>query len=100
MKELTKMIKGDMVPALGVTEPGSIAFITSKAKSYTKGEVRSVELALSSSIYKGAFTCGIPNSNELGNVFSAALGFVAGDASKGLEALGGVTPEDNVTAAR
>ena len=55
---------------------------------------------MNSGMYKNAFTCGIPNSNEVGNVFSAALGFVAGNASKGLEALGGVTPEDNVTAAR
>ena len=100
MHELTMLLRNDMKPALGVTEPGAIAFSVAKAKSYTHGDLVGVHVAMNSGMYKNAFTCGIPNSNEVGNVFSAALGFVAGDASKGLEALGGVTPEDNVTAAR
>ena len=39
MKELTKLIADDMKPALGVTEPGAIAYATAKAKSYVEGEV-------------------------------------------------------------
>lgn len=46
-------------------------------------------------MYKNAFTCGIPNCTEVGNSFAAALGVVAGDSSKGLEALANVTPADN-----
>ena len=99
MHELTQLIKKDMLPALGVTEPGAIAFCVAKARTYLGGELKHLNVTMNSGMYKNAFTCGIPNSNEVGNVFSAALGFVAGDASKGLEALGGVTPEDNVTAA-
>lgn len=53
---------------------------------------------MNSGMYKNAFTCGIPNSNEVGNVFAAALGYVAGNAEKGLESLADVKPEDNVTA--
>lgn len=34
MHELTQLIKDDMRPALGVTEPGAIAYAVSKAKSY------------------------------------------------------------------
>lgn len=93
MHELTKIIKKDMVPALGVTEPGAIAFITSTAKSYTKGEVKSVELALSSSIYKGAFTCGIPGVEEVGNRFAAALGVCGADHTKGIQALDTIDEE-------
>ena len=100
MHELTQLIKKDMLPALGVTEPGAIAFCVAKARTYLGGALKHLNVAMNSGMYKNAFTCGIPNSNEVGNVFSAALGFVAGNASKGLEALGGVTPEDNVTAAR
>ena len=98
MHELTKLIKADMKPALGVTEPGAIAFSVAKARSYTKGDVESVLMELNSGMYKNAFTCGIPNSNEVGNVFSAALGVVAGKWEKELEALADVTPEDNKTA--
>lgn len=98
MHELTELIKKDMLPALGVTEPGAIAFSVAKAKTYTKGDLVHINVAMNSGMYKNAFTCGIPNSDEVGNVFAAALGYVAGDAEKGLESLAGVTPEDNVTA--
>ncbi|MBQ5674085.1 MAG: serine dehydratase subunit alpha family protein, partial [Lachnospiraceae bacterium] len=62
--ELTRLIKEDMRPALGVTEPGAIAFSVAKAKSYTDGEVKKVKVALNSGMYKNAFTCGIPNSSR------------------------------------
>ena len=39
MHELTQLIKDDMRPALGVTEPGAIAYAVSKAKSYVPGEL-------------------------------------------------------------
>lgn len=95
MHELSQMIKDDMKPALGVTEPGAIAFAVAKARSYTKGEIEKVNVALNSGMYKNAFTCGIPNSPEVGNVFAASLGAVAGNAEKGLEALADVTEKDN-----
>ena len=98
MHELSQMIKDDMKPALGVTEPGAIAFAVAKARSFTKGDIKKVNVAMNSGMYKNAFTCGIPNSNEVGNVFAAALGVVAGNADKGLESLADVTPEDNVKA--
>lgn len=98
MHELSQMIKDDMKPALGVTEPGAIAFAVAKARSFTKGDIKKVNVAMNSGMYKNAFTCGIPNSNEVGNVFVAALGVVAGNADKGLESLADVTPEDNVKA--
>ena len=95
MEKLTELIFNDMKPALGVTEPGAIAFAASKARSYTKGEIEEVFLELNSGMYKNAFTCGIPNSNQVGNIFSAALGVIAGDCEKGLESLAGVTEADN-----
>ncbi len=98
MKELTKLILDDMKPALGVTEPGAIAYAAAKAKSYLEGEVEQVCVAMNSGMYKNAFTCGIPNSSEVGNVFAAALGVVAGNAEKGLESLEDVRPEDNTSA--
>lgn len=100
MHELSALIKKDMVPALGVTEPGAIAFCVAKAKSYAKGELLHLNVAMNSGMYKNAFTCGIPNSKEVGNVFAAALGYVAGNPDKGLESLANVTPADNVSAQR
>lgn len=95
MHELTRLIKNDMKPALGVTEPGAIAFAVASAKSCVKGEILHVKVALNSGMYKNAYTCGIPNSSEFGNQYAAALGAVAADASLGLESLKYITEDDN-----
>ena len=79
-----------MKPALGVTEPGAIAFAVSTAKAHIKGTVKRVGLRLNSGMYKNAFTCGIPGTSEVGNYYAAALGAVAADLKKGLECLEGI----------
>ena len=98
MHELTQLIKDDMRPALGVTEPGAIAYAVSKAKSYVPGELEQVTLLLNSGMYKNAYTCGIPNSHFYGNEYAAALGVVAGKPEKELESLADVTEADNMAA--
>lgn len=95
MHELTRLIREDMKPALGVTEPGAIAFAVASARAETAGEVRKVRVALNSGMYKNAYTCGIPNSDEYGNLHAAALGAVAADPSLGLESLAHITEADN-----
>lgn len=95
MHELTKLIFDDMKPALGVTEPGAIAFAVSTAKSRVPGAVRQISLRLNSGMYKNAFTCGIPGTSQVGNEYAAALGAIAADPKKGLECLDGIT-EDQV----
>ena len=98
MKQLTKLILNDMRPALGVTEPAAIAFAVATAREHTTGTLQEAHVVLNSGMYKNAFTCGIPNSNEVGNAHAAALGYVAADASKGLECLDSVTNKHNVLA--
>ena len=98
MEELTRLIREDMRPALGVTEPGAIAFAVSKARTYVKGAVTGVELRLNSGMYKNAYTCGIPNSSFMGNEYAAALGLLAGKPEMGLECLAEVTEADNAAA--
>lgn len=100
MEELTRLIREDMKPALGVTEPGAIAFAAARAKAETEGEVQRVEVALNSGMYKNAYTCGIPGSDAYGNLQAAALGVVAADPAKGLESLDGITDADNEAAAK
>lgn len=100
MEELTRLIREDMKPALGVTEPGALAFATARAKAETGGEVLRVDVALNSGMYKNAYTCGIPGSDAYGNLQAAALGVVAADPAKGLESLDGITDADNEAAAK
>lgn len=98
MNAFTKLIQEDMKPALGVTEPGAIAYACARARSYTEGEIERVTVTLNSGMYKNAFTCGIPNSPYVGNRYAAALGIVAGRYEKGLESLADVTEADNAAA--
>jgi len=87
-----------MKPALGVTEPGAIAFAAATARRKLPGQIRQIELSLDSGMYKNAHTCGIPGSYEIGSWHAAALGAVAGDPDKGLLALEGITAADNAAA--
>lgn len=98
MHELTELIRNDMKPALGVTEPGAIAFAVATARDHVRGRVEYVTLRLNSGMFKNAFTCGIPGIAEVGNEYAAALGAVAADAGKGLECLDGITEEEKRTA--
>ncbi len=100
MERLTELIKTDMKPALGVTEPGAIAFAVATAREYAEGEIVKVKVSLNSGMYKNAFTCGIPNSSQFGNLYAAALGAVAAKAELGLESLAHITREDNDRAAK
>jgi len=98
MHEITKLILADMKPALGVTEPGAIAFAVATAREHINGEVEQVVLRLNSGMFKNAFTCGIPGIPEVGNYHAAALGAVAADPKKGLECLDGITADEKAKA--
>ena len=91
MHPLTELIRTDMKPALGVTEPGAIAFAAATARRHARGAVKQVFLRLNSGLYKNAFTCGIPGTDRMGNLYAAALGAVGADPEKGLECLEGIT---------
>jgi L-cysteine desulfidase len=84
-----------MKPALGVTEPGAIAFAVAKARSYAEGELIGIKVAMNSGMYKNAFTCGIRGSEKTGARYAAAFGYVAGDPERGLESLAGMTAAEN-----
>ena len=98
MNTLTDLIKSDMIPAFGVTEPGAVAFAVASARERTRGEIQMVKVILNKGIYKNAYTCGIPNSDHCGNIYAAALGAVAADSKLGLESLSNVTDIDNILA--
>ena len=98
MHALTQLIREDMKPALGVTEPGAIALAVSTACSHLPAPADRVELSLNSGIYKNAFACGIPGTSHVGNAYAAALGALAADPEKGLLCLDGIT-EKQVKAA-
>ena len=86
MKQLAQLIFQDMAPAYGVTEPGAIAYACALARAQVP-QVEKIWLGVNSGIYKNAFTCAIPGTEEEGCAWAAALGALGGDAKKGLAAL-------------
>ena len=92
MKQLAQLIHQDMAPAYGVTEPGAIAYACALARTQVP-QVEKIWLGVNSGIYKNAFTCAIPGTEEEGCAWAAALGALGGDAEKGLAALENL-PED------
>ena len=74
MVDLKTLIREDMKPAFGVTEPAAIALACAKARSLGEGEPETVKVSVNSGIYKNAYTCGIPGTAKVGNEYSAAFG--------------------------
>jgi len=71
-----ELLKKEVVPALGCTEPIAIAYATSKCKELLKDEVESINLFLSANIIKNALGVGIPGTGMIGIDIAAALGFI------------------------
>ena len=65
MKQLAQLIYQDMAPAYGVTEPGAIAYACALARAQVP-QVEKIWLGVNSGIYKNAFTCAIPGTEEEG----------------------------------
>lgn len=92
--EIVSLLKREMKPALGVTEPAAIALASAKAYSLVGGELKRIKLELDAGIYKNAFSCAIPGTDEAGNEMSALLGVLAGDPEADLEVLKNIKEAD------
>jgi L-cysteine desulfidase len=73
-------------PALGCTEPASIAWATAVAAEQSRGAPKSVHLICDPRIYKNCFAVGIPHSgHRTGIRWALAIGAALPNASLGLE---------------
>ena len=90
---LTEYLAMEWVPALGCTEPASIALAAARAASEARGDVVGVELTVDPKIYKNCYAVGIPHSDhKTGILWAAAIGAALPDASLGLESFRAATP--------
>ena len=89
------ILKQELVPALGCTEPIAIAYAAAKARQILGEFPDTVEMLLSGNIIKNVKGVTVPNSGGLKGIDVAAiLGIVGGNADKALEVLSEVTPKD------
>lgn len=90
-----KILKNELVPALGCTEPIAIAFAAAKATEVLGEFPDRIEMNCSGNIIKNVKGVTVPNSGGMRGIDVAAiLGVVGGDASRDLEVLEGVTNAD------
>lgn len=87
-----KILREELVPAMGCTEPISIAYAAAKAREVLQDEPISAKVEVSGNIVKNAKSVTVPHTDGLRGIKSAfAAGLVAGNAKAELEVLSNVT---------
>ena len=93
-EKYVKILKEELVPAMGCTEPISIAYATARARAVLSETPISAKVEVSGNIIKNAKSVTVPHTGGMRGIKSAfAAGLVAGDAGAGLEVIAHVTPE-------
>lgn len=88
---LIEILRDQVRPALGCTEPGAVAYAVARAKELLGNEVKELGIEVDKNILKNGMDVGIPGTGERGIVFAAALSLVVGKSEYGLEVLKDVT---------
>lgn len=81
------LLKQEVVPAMGCTEPAAVALAAAYAAGILPGKLVKAELWISPSVLKNGMRVGIPNTELVGLEIAAALGFCVKQPEKNLEVL-------------
>ena len=89
-----KILKEELIPAMGCTEPIALAYAAAKAREVLGTLPDKVSIEASGSIIKNVKSVIVPNTDHLKGIPAAAVaGIVAGRAEKELEVISEVTKE-------
>lgn len=92
-QQIIALIRSEVVPAIGCTEPIAVALCVAKAKETLGTVPEKIEVLLSANILKNAMGVGIPGTDMIGLPIAVALGALIGKADYELEVLKDVTDE-------
>ena len=88
------ILKEELIPAMGCTEPIALAYCAAKAREVLGEMPDKVVIGASGSIIKNVKSVIVPNTDRMKGIPAAAVaGIVAGDSAKELEVIASVTPE-------
>ena len=89
-----QILKEELIPAMGCTEPIALAYAGAVARRTLGGMPDRVKVQASGSIIKNVKSVIVPNTDHLKGIDAAvAAGIIAGDPEKQLEVIAQVTPE-------
>jgi len=91
---LLDILKDQVTPALGCTEPIAVALAVAKAKETLGNLPERIEIKVDRNIFKNALAVGIPGTDEKGLHMAVALALVAGKSEYSLEVLKDITEKD------
>lgn len=86
-------VKQEVVPALGCTEPISLALASAVARTYLGKAPEQIEAKVSANLMKNGMGVTVPGTGTVGLPMAAAIGALGGDAEGGLEVLRKITAE-------
>ena len=93
-QELISMVKQQVLPALGCTEPISLALTAAIATKYLdKNSIKKIDAYVSPNLMKNGMGVTVPGTGMVGLPIAAAIGALGGDANAGLEVLKSITAE-------
>ena len=101
MDNYTLILKEELIPAMGCTEPIAVAYAASKAAQVLGAKPVHINVRCSGNIIKNVKGVTVPNSgNQKGIEVAATLGVTGGDPDKELEVIAGANDEDRREAGR
>ena len=92
-EQMLELLRKDVVPALGCTEPVCVALCAAKAGTVLEGTLESISVEVNPGIYKNAMSAGIPGCSMVGIPWAAAIGAHLKNPDKGLQLLADITPD-------
>lgn len=78
-RQMLNILKKELVPALGCTEPVAIAYAAAKAKAVLGAVPIKAKVNVSRNILKNAMGVGIPGTDMVGLEMAASLGIFGGN---------------------
>ena len=92
-KRIIELVKCEVIPAIGCTEPIAVALCVAKAAETLGMKPEKVNVLLSANILKNAMGVGIPGTGMIGLPIAVALGALIGKSEYQLEVLRDSTPD-------
>lgn len=92
-KQIIDLVRREVIPAIGCTEPISVALCVAKAVETLGTKPENIKVFLSANILKNAMGVGIPGTGMIGLPIAVALGAIIGKSEYQLEVLKDSTPE-------